>query len=176
MTSTPEGSRTTAADVLAVLDVADQVGARLWLDGGWGVDALLGEQTREHDDLDFAVTSDRLPAFEAALGARGFRRLGEEGAQPWNFLMGDDGGVVLDFHVITLTESGDGAYGPAERGVFFPAASLRGHGTILGRAVETISPAWIGDFHDRYTGDADDRADVRALCARFGLEVPAQYR
>ena len=25
------------------------------IDGGWGVDALLGEQTRTHDDLDVAV-------------------------------------------------------------------------------------------------------------------------
>lgn len=23
-----------------------------WIDGGWGVDALLGEQTKQHSDLD----------------------------------------------------------------------------------------------------------------------------
>lgn len=27
-------------------------GIPIWLDGGWGVDALLEEQTRIHDDLD----------------------------------------------------------------------------------------------------------------------------
>lgn len=41
-TSTPPGARTTLVDVLHVLDLADTAGARLWLDGGWGVDALLG--------------------------------------------------------------------------------------------------------------------------------------
>ena len=27
----------------------------VWVEGGWGVDALLGEQTRSHDDLDLGV-------------------------------------------------------------------------------------------------------------------------
>jgi hypothetical protein len=27
----------------------------IWLDGGWGVDALVGEQTREHEDLNLIV-------------------------------------------------------------------------------------------------------------------------
>src|SRR5919201_6639891 len=28
---------------------------KVWLDRGWGLDALLGEQTRPHDDLDLAI-------------------------------------------------------------------------------------------------------------------------
>lgn len=28
---------------------------RVWLDGGWGVDALLGRQTRPHDDMDIVI-------------------------------------------------------------------------------------------------------------------------
>src|SRR3954452_25100818 len=51
-TSTPPGACTTCSDVLSVLALADGAGARLWIDGGWGVDALLGGQTREHGDLD----------------------------------------------------------------------------------------------------------------------------
>lgn len=35
-------------DVLAILALADVSGATSILDGGWSVDALLGEQTREH--------------------------------------------------------------------------------------------------------------------------------
>ena len=30
----------------------EQFGIRYWLDGGWGVDALVGRQTREHRDVD----------------------------------------------------------------------------------------------------------------------------
>ncbi len=30
------------------LDLFDELGIKVWIDGGWGVDALLGECTREH--------------------------------------------------------------------------------------------------------------------------------
>jgi hypothetical protein len=40
------------ADVLWVLDVLEDAGITVFLDGGWAVDALLQRQTREHVDLD----------------------------------------------------------------------------------------------------------------------------
>ena len=51
----------TVAQVLAVLDVVRRVGCRFWLEGGWGVDALVGRQTRPHRDLDLDIDG----AFEA---------------------------------------------------------------------------------------------------------------
>ncbi|WP_369334184.1 nucleotidyltransferase domain-containing protein [Amycolatopsis camponoti] len=39
-----------AGTVLRVLDAVHP--ARVWLAGGWGIDALLGRRTREHRDLD----------------------------------------------------------------------------------------------------------------------------
>ena len=178
-TSTPPGARTTLADVLHVLDLADTVGARLWLDGGWGIDALLGEQTREHGDLDVAIEARHLEAFRGVLGAEGFTPVGEEGAAPWNFLLARRRGgrlQVLDLHVVTLDAEGNGVVGPPERASAFPAASLTGRGRVGGREVDCISAPWVVRFHDTYAGDAKDRADVQAVCDRFGLEVPEQYR
>ncbi|MDH4308687.1 MAG: amino acid transporter [Acidimicrobiia bacterium] len=40
-----------SAAVLSVLDLLDEA----WVDGGWGVDALVGRQTRRHLDLDLAL-------------------------------------------------------------------------------------------------------------------------
>jgi lincosamide nucleotidyltransferase A/C/D/E len=45
----------TAADVVEILGWLRAASADVWLDGGWGVDALVGEQTREHKDLDLIV-------------------------------------------------------------------------------------------------------------------------
>src|SRR6266700_6998743 len=42
----------TAADVLEIVDLLERVGVEPWVNSGWGVDALLGEQTRPHEDLD----------------------------------------------------------------------------------------------------------------------------
>ena len=40
------------AEVLVVLQALEIVGCRYWLEGGWGVDTLVGRQTRPHRDLD----------------------------------------------------------------------------------------------------------------------------
>jgi lincosamide nucleotidyltransferase A/C/D/E len=46
---------TTLAEVLTVLEAVRSVGCRFWLEGGWGVDALVGHQTRVHRDLDLDI-------------------------------------------------------------------------------------------------------------------------
>ena len=38
------------------LDLFSELGIKVWIDGGWGVDALLGECTREHQDLDIMIS------------------------------------------------------------------------------------------------------------------------
>jgi polyisoprenoid-binding protein YceI len=42
-----------------VLDALHRVGCRFWVEGGWGVDALVGRQTRPHRDLDIDIDADR---------------------------------------------------------------------------------------------------------------------
>jgi lincosamide nucleotidyltransferase A/C/D/E len=86
-TSTPPGASTTLTLVLTILDLAAAVVVRLWLDGGWGVDALLGQQSRQHGDLDVAVEARHLDVLLQALDQAGFERVGEQGATAWNFLL-----------------------------------------------------------------------------------------
>jgi len=108
-------------------------------------------------------------------GPRGFAAVGEDGATAWNFLMQDRTGAVVDLHVIVLDEDGNGVLGPAQSGNAYPAASLTGRGTVAGRPVDCTTAQWAVKFRDAYIGDADDRADVLALCRRFHLPMPAQY-
>ena len=44
-------------------------GVQIWIDGGWGVGALLERQTRSHKDLDAIVAFDELLAMTAVLSA-----------------------------------------------------------------------------------------------------------
>ena len=41
-------------NVLAVVELLERAQITVWIDGGWGVDALLGSETRRHADLDLA--------------------------------------------------------------------------------------------------------------------------
>ena len=51
----------TAADVIDLYSELEHLGIAIWADGGWGVDALLGQQTRTHSDLDIVVEQKHLP-------------------------------------------------------------------------------------------------------------------
>jgi hypothetical protein len=66
----------TPEDVIDVLAALDAGGIAYWVDGGWGLDALLGQQTRTHRDLDLGVRLDDVPRIETLLPQ--FRRESEE--------------------------------------------------------------------------------------------------
>ncbi len=149
---------------------------RVWVDGGWGVDALLGAQTRERGDLDRAVEDRHREALVHSLQGNGFARLREVGATAWNFLLAHPSAPWSTLHVIVFDADGNGVLGPAEAGSAYPAGSLTGRGELGGRAVDCVAAEWAVSFHDTYPGDATDRADVRALCDRFALEIPVQYQ
>ncbi len=172
-----ERAETTSGDVLEFLAFMDELRIRIWLDGGWAVDACLGTQTRTHRDLDIVIEVQHAQVAVAALNDRGYGPVSRDDTRPWNFVLGDAGRHEVDFHLIVLDENGNGIYGPAESPeFFFPAASLRGTGSIGDRRVECISPEWLVEFHTGYDVDEDDWADVSALCERFAIPVPEDYR
>ena len=45
----------TLHDVIEIVQLFDRHQIEFYVDGGWGVDALLGKQTRPHADLDIAI-------------------------------------------------------------------------------------------------------------------------
>jgi Aminoglycoside-2''-adenylyltransferase len=64
-----------AAEVGTVLGIPHRAGFdRVWIAGGWGVDALVGHQTRIHSDLDLAVdvTQMALDHLLQAFGRHGY--------------------------------------------------------------------------------------------------------
>jgi lincosamide nucleotidyltransferase A/C/D/E len=172
-TGAPE---TTAEDVVALLDVLDGVGIRVWLDGGWAVDACLGEQTRPHADLDIVIEERHLETVVDTLHGRGYRPLPRDDTRPWNFVLGDTAGHQVDFHVIVIDAVGRGRYGPPELDDFcYEAEALAWTGTIGGHPVSCMPPEWLVRWHTGYELDAFDIADVTALCERFAIPLPDEY-
>src|SRR5450432_2877821 len=97
----------TAADVLSLYTELERLGITIWVDGGWGVDALLGGQTRPHSDLDIAIQQEDAAKLRALLQSRGYREIKLEEARPWNFVLADADGHEIDFHVIVVDEKGN---------------------------------------------------------------------
>jgi len=69
-----EPSRTGMAvsEVLAVLDAISATGCRFWVQGGWGVDALVGHQTRPHRDVDVDIDAAYEDTVLSALAGLGY--------------------------------------------------------------------------------------------------------
>jgi hypothetical protein len=65
----------TAKDAIELYKLFDQHGIKVWIDGAWGVDALIGRQTRKHDDLDVALNHSNLLALRKHLEDRGYRHV-----------------------------------------------------------------------------------------------------
>ena len=175
MTDPTSKSEMTADDVCGFLALMEAHGIRVWLDGGWAVDACLGSFTRRHCDLDIVIEERYVPVAVAALQRRGYAPVPRPDTRAWNFVLGDDTGHQIDFHVIVLDEHGRGLYGPPENGKYYPAEALTGKGTVKGRTVDCITPEWLVRFHTGYQLGATDWADVSALCERFGIPVPREY-
>ncbi len=160
----------TAQDVLGIVDLLNQNDIEVIIDGGWGVDALLGKQTRSHADLDVAVNHKDVLKIRALLEAKGYREVPWGDTWECNFVLGDDQGHLFDIHSCTFDEAGNNVFG-----VSYPHDSWKGSGSISGFAVKCITPEWMVKFHSGYKLDENDYHDVKLLCKQFGIEMPKEY-
>jgi lincosamide nucleotidyltransferase A/C/D/E len=156
--------------VVQLMQLFDQHHIEVVVDGGWGVDALLGTQTRSHRDLDIALQHKDVPKLRALLEARGYKDVPRDDTRDCNFVMGDDQGHEVDFHSYTFDAQGTLIFG-----VEYPLESLTGSGVIQGYPVKCITAEWMVRFHTGYELDEDDYRDVAALCQRFDIALPPEY-
>lgn len=165
-------TRNMSAEVVVhLLRLFEQHGMVVVVDGGWGVDALLGEQTRSHADLDIAVEHKDVPKLRGLLEARGYKDVLRKGTWDCNFVMGDEQGHEVDFHSYTFDARGTLVFG-----VPYPLESFTGTGSIHGYPVKCISATWMVKFHSGYELDENDYRDVSAVCRRFGIPLPDEYK
>lgn len=167
----------TAGETVEILESLRADGVEARVGGGWGVDALLGEQTRSHEDLDlwvWAIQFDRMISVFTHMGIDRLYPWGDD--RPWNFVVHDGGHRRVDLHLIEALPDGSIHYGSATAGETFPAAALEGTGTIEGHTVRCEAPEWSLRWHTGYHPRPVDWLDVQRLCERFGLELPIAFQ
>jgi lincosamide nucleotidyltransferase A/C/D/E len=161
-----------AALAVRLLDLLEAAGIGAWVDGGWGVDALLGEQVREHDDLDLVVELAHAARVVELLAAEGYEVAA--GGAPKSFALVDAAGHQVDVHPVTFDRDGGGVYVTDDGGTWiYPAFGFAGRGAIAGRRVRCLSPEAQVIVHDGYELGEKDYAELRLLHERFGVELPA---
>ena len=157
-----------AGDVLDVLELLRRAGAEVWVGGGWGIDALAGEQTRDHRDLDLMHRREQEPAVLAALAGAGF--VESLDLRPVRFVVTAPGGREIDLHPLVFAGDGSAvqASGEPERPFRYPASCFV-TGTIGGTTVPCLSAAQQVYFHQGYEPSERDRHDMAVLRRVFGI-------
>lgn len=158
----------TADDVLSVLTRLRQAKADVWIGGGWGIDALVGEQTRDHRDLDLMHRQDQEDAVLAALQEAGFVETLDW--RPIRFVVTALDGREIDLHPLVFADDGSARQASLEpeRPFTYPPSCFV-TGTIRGRSVPCLSAEQQVYFHQGYEPSERDRHDMAQLRRAFGI-------
>jgi len=159
-------------EVLGVIAALQGGGLPVWVDGGWGVDALLGEVTRPHDDVDLVVELGALADVFECLSDLGYSVT--ENLSPIRVVMRSPEGRQVDLHPVTFDDDGTGwqvRAAPDGSDCPYPAEGFT-VGRILDVAVPCLSAELQLKHHSGYVQRDRDRKDMARLAVRFGLELP----
>lgn len=163
-----------AGELIRLLDALEAAGVSVWVDGGWGVDALFREQRRRHDDLDLVVDMKDVETLKCVL--KGLDYTFQRRDAPLSFELVAPDGRQVDVHPVTFDERGDGIYEmDGGRTWAYPGEGLAGTGEIAGRSVRCLTPELQMRVHSGYEFSAKDHDEIRGLQERFGVEPPDGY-
>ncbi|MCT9082364.1 nucleotidyltransferase domain-containing protein [Streptomyces fulvoviolaceus] len=158
----------TADDVLSVLALLRRAEVDVWVGGGWGIDALVGERTRVHRDLDLMHRQEQEAAAMAALSAVGFTEVLDW--RPVRFVVRAPDGLEIDLHPLVFADDGSAvqASPEPERPFTYPSSCFV-TGTIKGTPVPCLSAEQQVYFHQGYEPSERDRHDMAQLRRVFGI-------
>lgn len=150
-----------AQDAAELISFLQTNGVELYVDGGWAVDAVLGQQTRDHSDLDIAIPERDAPRLRELMSTLGYRELPRYDAWECNFVLTDALRRQFDVHSYTLDEARNNIHG-----VPYSQEQLTGKGVINGCMVCCVPPEWLVKLHTGYEPDENDYRDVKAIECR----------
>ncbi len=163
-----------ARSAVKILERMESWGITVWVDGGWGIDALAGVQTRPHADLDLVVARPDCGLVQAGLEPLGLvHDTWVEPGLPARVVLRTDRGHQVDLHPVLVDELGNG-WQPLGAGAWteYPAEGLTGLGSIGGRQVRCLTPELQRRHHLGYPPDEDDCHDLRILAEHYDLPMP----
>lgn len=158
--------------VKQILQFAIDAEIKVFLDGGWGVDALLGYQSRAHNDIDIFVEKNDYQNFIEIMKANGFYEIKMEYTTLNHTVWEDLKNRIIDLHCFEYTDEGEILYD----GDCFPVETFSGKGRIEEIEVSCIEPYSQVMFHLGYEFDENDAHDVKLLCETLHIEIPNEYR
>ena len=161
MTDDSEGTETTLSEVLDVLAALSALGCRFWVEGGWGVDALVGHQTRPHRDLDVDLEARCEGSALTVLAEMGYAV--ETDWRPNRVELNAPGRGRVDLHPLLVEEDGTARQAALDGGVHVFPRSFFVTGSLAGVPVPCVSITAQRLFHTGYELRSIDVHDLAVL-------------
>lgn len=159
-------------DVIDLIKAIKNIGVEVWLDGGWGVDALIGAQTRMHNDVDIFIEKKNAEAINALLTERGYHQTKTDFTTQDHLVWLDKNKRIVDLHLFEFAEAGKLYF----EDTAYPSEVISGIGKIGEIEVRCLTADAQVLFHQGYEHDNNDIHDVLMLCKKFKIAVPSQYK
>jgi lincosamide nucleotidyltransferase A/C/D/E len=150
-------------EAVQVLDALDGSRVRHWVGGGWGVDTLVGRQTREHRDLDLAVDADHLETCLRTLNDLGY--VIDTDWLPARIELRRPSERWVDVHPVAFDDTGHGRQAGLDGAHFDYPSDAFTVGALNGRQISCLSVQQQRDFHTGYEHQAKDTHDLAQLNA-----------
>jgi lincosamide nucleotidyltransferase A/C/D/E len=161
-------------DIVDLLKSAENLGITVWVGGGWGVDALIGSQTRPHNDIDVYLEKKKAENFVKMLKSKGYAETEKEYTTESHTVWETSSNHVVDLHLIEFKEEDtESLY---FEGDAYPRYVLDGKGMIGELTVQCFTAEAQLLFHQGYEHSERDIHDVLLLCKTFDLDVPEEYK
>ncbi len=163
-------------NLAAIATALDDSGVRWWVTGGWGVDLLLGRQTRPHNDADIWIDAAddgeaRAVATLAQLGYEVAVARAPSGRDfPVRSVLRHRSGRIVD--LIMATTGGIVGY-PSLEPSDLAVGAIETQGTT--RSIPCASAASQVRAHTGYKPQERDHHDMALLCKHTGIELPPAY-
>lgn len=151
----------TLDDLKNVLDLIENTGIRYWLDGGWGVDVLAGEQTREHRDVDINFDSRYNDKLLQILKESGYEVVTDQ--SPVRVELHHPQLGYIDIHPFVLNNDGTAKQADLEGGWYEFDADFFGNAIFNGRNIPCISARGQKIFHTGYELREVDKHDMKII-------------
>lgn len=154
---------TTKENLIEILNLLDSLQIKYWIDGGWGIDILLGKQNRDHRDIDVDFDGEFIELLIKTLKDKGYKIITDW--SPTRIELHHPKLGYIDIHPLIISEDGSARQAGLNDDWYDFKAEWFTSALFEGRLISCISVEAQKLFHSGYELREVDKIDLENLAS-----------